>query len=177
MFSKILLVIYCFFFSGSAKCQDSNLTTNRPPYPTQTVIATPSPEIFRSLTSLNVKKGTNKFRILVNAPQPSDGFQIHIRFPQNTSDISLVQTNVPEINTLTSRVDGQNLWLAGITKNPTQPWTSKNLVEVGQFTFNSPNNQSLTLDLGSASNILQHITGTNLLDKKTASITIEEVNP
>jgi predicted RNA polymerase sigma factor len=87
----------------------------------------------------------------------------------------LVQTNVPEINTLTSRVDGQNLWLAGITKNPTQPWTSKNLVEVGQFTFNSPNNQSLTLDLGSASNILQHITGTNLLDKETAEDLAEEV--
>lgn len=173
MFSKLLLTIFCALLPANSNCASAPVPLSVP----KTTQTTPIPlsETFTQLTNLTTSKGKNTFKILVSSPLGSDGLQLHLKLaPPLMISPTLTKSTVPSLNILTAQVLGSEIWLAGITQNPIRPWVSLLPQEIGQFTINTPNPSSITVLIGSTSNVLQHQTGTNLLDNDQALVTIEK---
>jgi hypothetical protein len=172
MLPKLFLFIYCALFPSSTKCVTQPVQDKSPlPY---VLVQSPTPkqEIFRPLTNLNLSAGTNNYKIYAASPQSSDGYQLHLRLNGVGVTSTLKITPLSDLNSLTQKVSGPDVWLASITRDPNTPWLSTTPTKIADLVVTSTTNQSITVELGSDSYIPTHKTLVNLLDNSNQLVTI-----
>lgn len=181
---EFLLSIFCFFFPTSTSCtpaatvNDLDLSTP-PAIVVQPTIAMTYSPIF---TSGSLSAGPHTFSISLKSNRPSVGYQLMLSLSGNISDLTITQQDIAGLQNLSSQVNSNVVSLASIMSNPSTPFTPNTSREIAQisFTVNQPNTKVVFSQGAPFSKVTLYDKQTqdivNLLENKSASVTIKQLN-